>query len=178
MTSLHVIGIGNPFRSDDGVGVAVIDHLTCRYPSHDMPQLRLTKCRGDVAGLVESLAAGEEVVIIDALNGGGNLRSGEVIEIRLGIDEPLLDALRASTHNLGVAEAIELARVLGCLPDKLTLWGIVGENFAIGETLSPAVAEAACEVAGTIWSDCVTRCTAQPGVPDTAVLSGAERDPG
>ena len=49
-----------------------------------------------------------------------------------------------STHLLGVAEAVELARVLGRLPKALRLVAIEGRNFAHGAKLSPQV-EAAVE---------------------------------
>jgi hydrogenase maturation protease len=47
-----------------------------------------------------------------------------------------------STHRFGVAEAVELARVLGRLPKEIRLYAIEGTDFGNGEGLSPAVAEA------------------------------------
>jgi hydrogenase maturation protease len=42
-----------------------------------------------------------------------------------------------STHNMSVAEAIEMARNLDQLPEQLLVYGIEGKNFQFGETLSP-----------------------------------------
>jgi hydrogenase maturation protease len=48
-----------------------------------------------------------------------------------------------SSHAFGVAEAIELARSLNQLPDKLVLYGVEGKIFATGIGLSEAVQQAA-----------------------------------
>ena len=49
----------------------------------------------------------------------------------------------SSTHALGLAEAVELARSLGRLPQRVVVYGIEGESFAFGKGLSAAVAAAA-----------------------------------
>ena len=49
---------------------------------------------------------------------------------------------RHSTHLFGVAEAIELARVLRKLPKRLVVIGIEGCDWAPAEEMTPAVAEA------------------------------------
>ena len=55
-----------------------------------------------------------------------------------------------SSHLFGVAEAVELARQLGRLPERLVVYGIEGAVFAYGEGLSAAVAEAVERVASAI----------------------------
>ncbi|MGA8805322.1 MAG: hypothetical protein WB866_11580, partial [Solirubrobacterales bacterium] len=49
------------------------------------------------------------------------------------------ELFRSSTHALGVADAVELARELDRLPARLAVYGIEGENFEAGEGLTPAV---------------------------------------
>lgn len=57
--------------------------------------------------------------------------------------EPLPAALfRASTHHVGLGEAVELARALGRLPARVVFFGIEGRSFEAGDELSPEVAEA------------------------------------
>ena len=63
-------------------------------------------------------------------------------------DEPLpAELFRRSTHALGIADAVELARELGRLPGRLAVYGIEGESFEAGEGLTPAV-EATVDRAG------------------------------
>ena len=52
----------------------------------------------------------------------------------------------SSTHAFGVGEAVELARVLGKLPDRVVVYGVEGGEFAAGEGLTAPV-EAAVEPA-------------------------------
>ena len=52
---------------------------------------------------------------------------------------PCASAPSASTHHLGVAEAVELGRSLGRLPDRREVIGIEGGWFGAGRGLSPEV---------------------------------------
>jgi hydrogenase maturation protease len=51
-------------------------------------------------------------------------------------------ALRSSSHAFGVANAVGLAAALGRLPARLEIFAIEGEDFSLGEPLSPAVTRA------------------------------------
>jgi hydrogenase maturation protease len=65
---------------------------------------------------------------------------------------PLPSVLRSSTstHAVGVAEAIELARTLGRLPGRVIAYGIEGNRFEAGTELSPPVAAAVDLVAARV----------------------------
>ncbi|HEX6779152.1 MAG TPA: hydrogenase maturation protease, partial [Ktedonobacterales bacterium] len=65
-----------------------------------------------------------------------------------------------STHAFGVAEAVELARVLNQLPPSLTVYGIEGKCFAAGTGLSPSVARAAKKVAEQLAQEALALCVA------------------
>lgn len=47
------------------------------------------------------------------------------------------DSFHYSTHTVSVAEAVEMARVMGRLPDRLLIYGIEGADFGSGDGLSP-----------------------------------------
>ncbi len=153
MTSLHIIGVGNAFRGDDGVGARVIDRLLERAADAMPHGVRLTKSTGDIAELVQAFGACREAVLIDAVNSSDTLASGAVIRMNLLTQEVPVERLRASSHCLGVAESIALARVLDCLPSKLSLWGIAARNFSLGDRLSPEVATAANTLTDILWRD-------------------------
>ncbi len=55
-----------------------------------------------------------------------------------------------SSHGLGLAEAVELARALGQLPRSCVVYAIEGESFAVGAPLSPPVATAVADVAARL----------------------------
>jgi hydrogenase maturation protease len=77
------------------------------------------------------------VVLIDAVRSGAP--PGTVHRIDLKETRPGFLKSYGSTHGLGIAEAVELARSLNRLPETLILYGIEGENFEMGGGLTGAV---------------------------------------
>ena len=89
---------------------------------------------GEGTSLMEAWKDCDHVLIIDAVSSGA--RPG--IIHRMDASEPIPSKFfSCSTHNFGVAEAIELGRTLNQLPAHLKLFGIEGKNFEHGELLSP-----------------------------------------
>jgi hydrogenase maturation protease len=134
-----ILAVGNSDRGDDGVGPYVLAGLARRVPG-----AALLSSDGEVSGLLEIFASGPELVLVDAADArSAGLSPGEVL--RLDADDPALagSGLRASTHALGVAEAIALGRSLGVLPRRLTVIAIAGSDFSIGTGLSAPVESAA-----------------------------------
>jgi hydrogenase maturation protease len=132
-----VFGIGNPSRRDDGVGVWVAQALAVRLD--DRADVRVLG--DDGFALVDALAGTRAALLIDAVQSGAAPGTVHRFDALAG---PLPAALlRCSTHLLGVAEAVELARALGQLPEWLQVYGIEGADFGIGEGLSAPVASAA-----------------------------------
>nr|WP_231370987.1 hydrogenase maturation protease [Thioalkalivibrio sp. ALJ16] len=124
-----VIGIGNPWRGDDGIGHAVVDALA------DTPGLATAKSQGEPAELMELWQGHDPVILVDAIVTGaapGTLH-------RLDAREPLPRGARYSSHGIGLAEAVELARSLGELPDTLIVHGIEPARLEDGAGLSPAI---------------------------------------
>jgi hydrogenase maturation protease len=134
-----VIGLGNEWRSDDGVGPEVARRLDGRV---------LT---GEPIGLVEALAGLDEVVLVDAVSSGAPAGTVHMFDASA---EPLPVTLfgASSTHTLGLAEAVELARSLGRLPGRVIVYGIEGAGFGFGEGLSPEVEAAAARVVEEVSS--------------------------
>ena len=124
-----VIGVGNEWRHDDGAGLEV---------ARRVGGLQLG---GEPIGLVDALDGADEVVLVDAVSSGAPPGTLHVFEAG---DGPLPVELfgSSSTHALGVAEAIEIARSLGRLPRHVRVVGIEGARFDYGRGLSSDVEEA------------------------------------
>jgi hydrogenase maturation protease len=58
-----------------------------------------------------------------------------------------------SSHGLGVASAIEMARALGTLPRQVVVYAIEGERFGLGEDLSPRVAAAVSQLVDRVLGE-------------------------
>jgi hydrogenase maturation protease len=123
-----VVGVGNAARGDDAAGL-----LAAR-------RLGGVELEGDPSTLVDLLDGADEAVVIDAVRSGA--APGTVHRFVVGDAPPAAMPRGASTHLLGLAEALELARVLGRLPRRATVYGIEGSRFAVGDAVSPAVAAA------------------------------------
>jgi hydrogenase maturation protease len=134
--SIVVIGIGNEYRGDDGVGIAVTRRLRERFLS----KITVLEETGEGAALIDSWKGARWVMLVDAVRSGappGTIHrlDGRAAPVPTGF-------FHYSTHAFSVAEAIELARSLKQLPPHLILYGIEGENFAAGVGLSPVVEQA------------------------------------
>jgi hydrogenase maturation protease len=127
-----VVGVGNDLRGDDGIGPAV-----ARRVRGEREEARVAVLLGDAADLVELMRGEERVVIIDAVACAGQVGRIHRVDASGGWEGPRQQD--ASTHALGVAEAIELARTLRCLPPRVIVLGIEGARFGIGEEPSPEV---------------------------------------
>jgi hydrogenase maturation protease len=136
-----VAAVGNPDRGDDGFGPAVADRLRGALPAG----VRLVECGGDVLRLIDEWGRSDAVIVIDAAASIGH--PGRVHRVDLADRQPLAAPPRASTHALGVAEAVELARSLGRLPGSVIVYLAEGECFDVAAPLSPPVAAAVDRVA-------------------------------
>ena len=143
-----VIGVGNEARGDDGVGLTVARKLK----KMQLPGLAVAEFQGDAAALMERWQGAATVVLVDAAAAGAAPGTVHRFEAQAG---PLpVELLRpASTHALGPAAAVELARALGQLPPRLIVYGIEGAAFAAGAALSQEALLAAAEVVVRIMDD-------------------------
>ena len=128
-----IVGVGNRYRSDDAVGLVVANKLAGQLPA----SCRLVSHGSDGATLIELRRAEDRVLIVDAVNSGG--QAGTVYELDALANPVPSQFFNYSTHAFSVAEGIEVARSLGRLPAGLFLIGIEGENFRPGENLSQTV---------------------------------------
>jgi len=147
VTARLLIGVGNPGRGDDGAGRAVARQLAARNESG----LAVRECSGEATSLMDEWSSFDDVVVVDACRGAGPPGSIH----RFGPDE--LDRIamlrHASTHSLGVAAAIGLARALGALPRRLVIYAIEARHSLDGERLSPEVDRAVDRVVASVLQD-------------------------
>lgn len=131
-----VLGIGNAWQGDDAAGLTVAQRIRERVP----PGVEVRELEGEPVSLVDAWSGAEEVFVVDAVRSGSPPGMVHRIDASTGPLPATLSA--ASTHTLGVGEAIELARALGRLPARLVLYGIEAESIMAGAELTPSVAAA------------------------------------
>lgn len=152
-----VIGLGNRMRGDDGAGLEVARRLRAT------DGLETVEHDGDPIELLELWAGADPVVLVDAVIGDRPPGAVHRFEPDRG---PLPSRLAspASSHALGLAETIELARSLGRLPERAVVYGIEARRFALGAEMSAAVEAAVDRVVAMVPAERGALAPATEGV--------------
>jgi hydrogenase maturation protease len=135
-----VIGVGNIYRSDDGVGIVIARRLKERKPAG----VTIIEESGEGTALLSRWENARVVILVDAVHSGAP--PGAIRRIDAHTGPVPTQFFHCSSHAFGVAEAVEMARALNQLPPRLILYGIEGGNFTAGVELSAAVEQAAAAV--------------------------------
>jgi hydrogenase maturation protease len=152
---LLVIGVGNEWRSDDGAGIAL-----ARLLAPAPPGVRVLAREGEPLDLIEEWTGAGEAIVVDAASSGAAPGTVHRLDARGG---PLpVELFGQSTHALSVAEAVELGRALGRLPERLLVLGIEGERFGAGNGLTPAVEAAVGRLAAELRAGFARQVSGKP----------------
>lgn len=150
-----VIGLGNPYRRDDGAGLAV----AARVRAAALPGVAVRELEGEPVSLLDAWEGTSQVYLADAVSSGGEPGTVYRFDASAGL---LPSPMRhRGTHAFSLADAVELGRALCRMPLGLIAYGIEGAEFGPGTGLSPRVEHAV----GTV----VTRLIGE--------LAGAGSDP-
>ena len=153
-----VIGVGNPYRRDDGVGPAVIDRLRDRAPAG----VRLDESDGEPSQLLELWSGADLAIVVDAVRTADG-RPGRVH--RRQLDRAVSVGSPASSHRVDLGDAVALALAVDRMPGTLVMYGIEVADTSYGPGLTPAVETAADAVAAAI----LDRLQEATGVRDVPV---------
>jgi len=140
---LVVIGVGNPYRRDDGVGPAVIDRLRHRAPAG----VRLEESDGEPSQLMELWSGADLAIVVDAVRTVDG-RPGRIHRLQLGGTTPVGSA--TSSHRVDLGDAVALARAVDRMPVTLVMYGVEVDDVSFGPGLTPPVEAAAEEIAVAI----------------------------
>jgi hydrogenase maturation protease len=150
-----VIGLGNPLRGDDGVGMRVASLLASR----NLPE-GVKVVHGGTRGLelVNWMEGWPRVILIDAAE-VGQIPGGFV---RFTLDEGQLlgDDQHLSIHAAGLRDALLLAEVLGVLPREVIIYGVQPAHLDWHDALSPQVGAAVPQILQSVLNEL--------GMPDPA----------
>ena len=129
-----IIGLGNPLRGDDGVGVRVVQELAMQpLPSN----VRAVDGGTQGLGLVNLMEDQQRVILVDAADVGRS--PGEFVRFTLDEARLLGDHQHLSIHAAGVHDALLLAQVLNMLPPDVIIFGVQPSHFEWDSSLSPEV---------------------------------------
>ncbi len=132
--SVLILGLGNPWWRDDGVGPAAVALLGQRPLP---PGVEVLDGGTGGLGLLERIAGREHLLVIDAADFGeapGTVRRVSLEEARLCRSEAPL-----SFHQVGLAEVLDLAERLGIAPRNVYLFVVQPARLGPGQGLSAEV---------------------------------------
>jgi len=128
-----VLGVGNLLLCDEGVGVHVAQRLmNMNFP----PQVEIVEGGTDGFGLINVLLRADQLILVDAIKGGGP--PGSIY--RFGIEEcpPYPDLFKTSVHQISILEVIHLSGLIGSTP-QTTVIGVEPKSLEMNMELSPEV---------------------------------------
>ncbi|HWJ50246.1 MAG TPA: hydrogenase maturation protease [Solirubrobacteraceae bacterium] len=170
--SVMVIGVGNDLRADDAAGLEVARRL------RDEPGIAVNVHGGEAIDLLELWSGTDAVVLVDTMRTGE--ATGTIHRFDATSNPVPLPLRGCSSHAIGVAEAIELARTLGSLPQHVIVYGIEGARFALASELSDEVEQTIDPLADAVREEArALRARArlvQDSWPDYRRSSAARRD--
>ncbi|MCA1789875.1 MAG: hydrogenase maturation protease [Thioalkalivibrio sp.] len=129
----RIIGVGSPVVGDD-LGWAAIQALEEAGLDHMAELLPLDR---PGPALLDYLQGRSRVILIDAMQAGlapGSVRALSPAELIASAHPP-------SSHDLGLAETLALARALGCIPARLHVIGVETSPVLDGGMRSDALRE-------------------------------------
>lgn len=147
-SSIRIIGLGNEFRGDDGVGLMAARRLRQEVGNH------VQVIEAEMAGvdLMELMKGACTVILIDAARSGQ--APGTVHRLDASVSPIGGQIFPRSSHALGTVDALELARAMGVLPATVIVYGVEAGNTEAGQPLSPLVGTALEQVVDQIVQDC------------------------
>ena len=144
-----VIGIGNEFRRDDGVGLAVAAAIADRRS----PGVSVMTATGEPTAILDAWAGVALAVVIDAAAGERSIPG----TIRRWAPGDHAESAVVSSHAFGLPETFALGRAVGRIPQSLVVFTVDIEKTGHGVGLSPAVTGAVPAVVDAILAEIEAR---------------------
>ena len=123
-----VAAVGSEFRGDDAAGPAVLDRVG---------ELKGVDMLGALASPLDLLGAwdgADLAIVVDAVEGIDAPGGVCIIDVDMASAPGVSGRTRsnASSHGLGVIDALRIAGAMGTAPERVLLVGVSGEDFDAG----------------------------------------------
>ena len=138
MKKIGIIGIGNPLRNDDGIGIILLEKLIQRKKDFSK---KIEFIDGGTGGinLLHYLSYFDIVFLLDAVN--FNKNPGKINFFKLEDFIGQNQILSLSTHESDFSKIIQLSKNLNELPKNFFIIGIQPKNTAFGNKISDEISK-------------------------------------
>lgn len=124
-----VIGIGNPFKGDDGIGLKLLEEIEKK----DIPEdVRTYDMGSETFDLIHVLKDLDKAIIIDAVQFGGSPG-----DYRFFTPDEVNSLKKSDTpHGTDILEVLSLSEKLDEMPEKILIMGVQPKDTDLGEGFS------------------------------------------
>jgi len=134
LKKIGIIGLGNPLRKDDGIGLILLEKL--RENSNEISIDEFDLIDGGTGGmnLLHILANYDKVILIDAMDFNANpgeyrfFKSNEVLSKKKNI--------KFNTHETDFLKVIKLSEKIKEKPENIYIFGVQPKDVSFGTNLS------------------------------------------
>ena len=150
MKNIGVIGLGNPLRRDDGIGIVLLEKLIDR--KQELPK-NIQYIDGGTGGMniLHTLVRFDIVLIIDAVYFNAKPGQGKLFTLdEIKTNRALISS---STHGTDILEVISLSKHLDEAPERIVVFGIQPKDTSMGEGLSSEVRKCINELLTTLMHE-------------------------
>jgi len=146
-----VLGVGNSVRSDDGVGLHVVQRLV----KDGLPDQVSTAHAGTAGlGILDLIVECDRLIIVDAIDVG--MIPGRILELSIDDLETMMPLHATSSHEADFATVLAFGKKMGLkIPDDVRIMAVqIQDITSFGETCTAQVARAIPEVCDQVRRLC------------------------
>jgi hydrogenase maturation protease len=136
MKDFGVIGIGNPLRKDDGIGIYLLNTLKTRNFDKKVDFID-----GGTGGfnIIHYISNFKKILIIDAIDFNSN--PGETIFFEYKEDKNFKKINRNTIHDEDIIKIIQLNQIINKNPKNIFIFGVQPKDVSFGNGLSNNIEE-------------------------------------
>ena len=147
LPSILILGVGNILLSDEGIGVRVVEAMReLKLPDN----VELLDGGTGAFDLIDILAERKRVIVIDAVEGGGE--PGAIYRFHPDDIKSQRYHIMAA-HQISLLDALAMAKIAGCAPPEVIIYGIEPKNLEWGTELSPEVVAVVPQAVGLVQTE-------------------------
>lgn len=148
--SIGVIGVGNPLRQDDGIGLVLLNQMRKKFRSSSA---NISFVDGGTGGmnLLYLFDRFDVIVLLDAVDFHG--KAGETRFFSFDDVRSQKQASTVSTHHADLFQIIKLGKNLDMCTDHIFIFGVQPQRVSFGEDLSEPLTLALNDISNHLFKE-------------------------
>jgi len=136
MKKIGIVGIGNPLRNDDGIGIILLEKLN-NIKNNISGNIDLIDGGTGGMNLIHKFPLYDIIVIIDAVNFSGQPGDSNIFNLEEIVNKKI--PISTSTHGDDILKVINLSKQLNEKPNRFIFFGVQPKDTSNGTNLSSEI---------------------------------------